>query len=125
MASSSEITGWPWWSTRSTRAKAHASGRVATAAEESGETRIWSADGKGEPIVLRGNGSPVPLLSVAFSPDGTRLVTGGPDSKAWVWRADGIGEPIPLEGYEHVWSVGFSPDGKSVVLGCGDGLVRI
>jgi len=99
--------------------------RVATASQEGNETRIWSADGKGEPIVLRGHESMVPIHSVAFSPDGTRLVTGGPDEMAWVWRADGIGEPVPLQGYENVWSVAFSPDGTRVAMGCGDGEVRI
>ena len=101
--------------------------RVATASQEGNETRIWSADGKGQPIVLAQDSAArvTPIHSVAFSPDGTRLVTGGPEDMAWVWRADGIGEPVPLQGYENVWSVSFSPDGTQVALGCGDGEVRI
>ena len=30
-----------------------------------------------------------------------------------------------MQGYENVWSVAFSPDGSHVVMGCGDGEVRI
>ena len=99
--------------------------RVATAVEDTGEARIWSADGKGEPIVLRGRESRPRIQSIAFSPDGARVVTGGPGQKAWVWRADGIGDPIPLAGYEHIWGVAFSPDGSRIAMGCGDGRVLI
>ena len=65
------------------------------------------------------------MHSVAFSPDGAQVLTGGPWDRAWLWRADGTGSPIELEGNENMWGGDFSPDGKRIVMGCGDGEVRI
>ena len=64
--------------------------------------------------ILRGHGAPV--LSAAFSPDGTRIVTAGTDRTARVWRADGKGDPVVLRGHtDAVWIAAFSPDSKRVV----------
>ena len=46
---------------------------------------MWAADGSGEPVVLRGHQGPV--LSAAWSPDGTRIVTASEDGTARVWAA--------------------------------------
>jgi WD40 repeat protein len=44
---------------------------------------VWDADGRGEPLLLRGHRGGV--LNVAFGPDGTRLYSAGEDGlvKAW------------------------------------------
>ena len=65
--------------------------------------------------------------SVAFSPDGKRVVTGSGDNTARVWDLSG---PTPaatvLEGHRGpVNSVAFSPDGKRVVTGSGDNTARV
>jgi WD40 repeat protein len=69
------------------------------------------------------------VLSVAFSPDGKRVVSGSEDKTIRIWDAQ-TGHPVlePLEGHtDLVLSVAFSPDGKRVVSGSGsdDKTIRI
>ena len=59
------------------------------------------------------------MSSVAFSPDGKRIVTGSADNTVRLWEADS-GKPIgePMKGHtDRVQSVAFSPDGKRIVSG--------
>jgi WD40 repeat protein len=68
-----------------------------------------------------------PVTSVAFSPDGRRVVTGSRDNTARVWD---LSSPTPvasrLEGHQRdVTSVAFSPDGRRVVTGSGDNTARV
>ena len=86
--------------------------------------RVWRADGSGEPVVLRGHEGAV--SRPAFSPDGTRIVTGSGDSTARVWRADGSGEPAgPARPRGAVLSAGFSPDGTRIVTASLDNTARV
>jgi WD40 repeat protein len=66
------------------------------------------------------------VASVAYSPDGRRIVSGGGDGSVRQWDA-AKGQPIgaPLEGHKvGVASVAYSPDGRRIVSGGGDGTVR-
>jgi WD40 repeat protein len=56
--------------------------RVVTASNDA-TARVWSADGAGEPIVLRGHDKEV--WSAAFSPNGRRVVTASRDGTARIW----------------------------------------
>jgi hypothetical protein len=66
------------------------------------------------------------VWSVAFSPDGQRIVSGSWDNTVRLW--DSTGTPIgpPFQGHTAaVWSVAFSPDGQRIVSGSWDNTVRL
>ncbi|WP_437995523.1 protein kinase [Sorangium sp. So ce185] len=97
--------------------------RIVTASADRA-ARVWSADGTGEPIVLRGHTAQVE--SAAFSPDGRRVVTGAQDRTARVWNADGAGEPIVLRGHDdRVYAAAFSPDAARIVTASADRTARV
>src|SRR5438105_565359 len=63
------------------------------------------------------------VWSVAFSPDGKRIVSGGRDQTVKVWDAQTGTETLSLKGHtDWVNSVAFSPDGKRIASGSGGGL---
>ena len=62
-----------------------------------------------------------PILSVAYSPDGRRIVTGGADHTARVWDAASGKLEFSLEGHsDAVSSVTFSPNGQRILTGSWD-----
>ncbi|KAL1690695.1 hypothetical protein GGG16DRAFT_55096 [Schizophyllum commune] len=67
------------------------------------------------------------VLSVAYSPDGTKIVAGLSDHTLRLWDA-GTGRQIGagIRGHERVvCSVAFSPDGSRIASGSGDNTVRL
>ena len=75
--------------------------------------------------MLKGHSSAV--LSIAFSPDGKKIVSGSYDQTIRVWDAETGKEIIPpLEGHSgYVNSVAFSPEGKKIVSGSYDKTIRV
>lgn len=70
---------------------------------------------------------PNDIQSVAFSPKGSRILTGGGDNTVRVWdptTLDEIGNPL-VGHHGQVSSVTFSPDGTRFVSGGFDGSVRV
>jgi WD40 repeat protein len=65
------------------------------------------------------------VYSVAYSPDGAWLASGGADNKVKIWTADGVLK-FALAGHDHdVTSVKFTPDNAFLVTGGRDGNVKI
>ena len=66
------------------------------------------------------------VTSVAFSRDGTRIVSGSADFSARVWDALTGDELKTLNGHtDDVRSVAFSSDGTRIVSGSHDSSVRV
>jgi WD40 repeat protein/tetratricopeptide (TPR) repeat protein len=94
---------------------------AATVFEGGCEARVWDVATGRHLHVLRGHtpGANLGISSVAFSPDGKRIVTGGMDGLVKVWDAQTGKELKSLKHATHVRSVVFSPDSKWIASGAG------
>jgi WD40 repeat protein len=89
-----------------------------------GEVTVWDAQNGQETLALKGHSGRV--NSVAFSPDGKRLVSGSEDGTLKVWDAGSGQETLSLMAHTNgVYSVAFSPDGKRLVSGGWDKTVKV
>ena len=65
------------------------------------------------------------VYSIAFSPDGSRIVSSSSDNTIRLWD-EGTGDAIvkPLEEHSsYIYSVAFSPDGSRIVSGSSDNTI--
>jgi WD40 repeat protein len=86
--------------------------------------RAWDAAIGNAIAVLRGHKRSV--LSAAFSPDGSRIVTVSEDKTARVWDAAAGRAIAVLSGHkDEVWSAAFSPDGSRIVTASWNGTARV
>ena len=93
----------------------HPDGRsLVTATVEQSEVQIWDAETLGQIAVLKGHD--LPVLSVAFSPDGRRVVTGSLDKTARLWDLETQEQLAVLKGHDDlILDATFSPDGRRIV----------
>jgi WD40 repeat protein len=86
--------------------------------------KVWDAATGAEVMTLRGHFGWI--LSIAFSPDGERIVSGSSDKTVKVWDAATGAEIMTLRGHKlGVADVAFSPDGKRIVSGSNDGTIKV
>ena len=86
-----------------------------------GVDQMWSP----ELMELQGHSGLV--YSVAFSPDGSKIVSGSEDKTIRVWDVStGIEVLPPLRGHDGtILSVAWSPDGSKIISGSADKIIRI
>ena len=65
------------------------------------------------------------FCSAAFSPDGTKIVTGAKNKTACVWDATTGQKLLTLQHVDRVRTATFSPDGKKIATSSDDGIARI
>jgi len=68
------------------------------------------------------------IYSVAFSPNGSKIVSGSCDNTIQIWDASTGVEMLLLllQGHDgDIYSVAFSPDGSKIVSGSGDKPIQI
>ena len=87
-----------------------------------GETAVvWHGGDQQRATALRGDSGD--LKAGAFSPDGTRVVTAGPDGA--LWSASSGRRLAVFRHGDTVNAAAFSPDGRTIVTAGSDGTVRL
>jgi hypothetical protein len=89
---------------------------------------VWDASNLAAGPLAMGSGHTSYVRSVAYSPDGSRIVSGSDDNTVRVWDASNLAAGPLATGSGHtgsVRSVAYSPDSSRIVSGSYDNTVRV
>ena len=112
-------------------------GKTLASGSDDNTIRLWNVDtGETERILTghagefegvdNGPSSVEGVKSVAFSPDGKTLASGGGDNVIHLWDIGTGKSKMTLVGHTHwVFSLAFSPDGKTLASGSVDSDIRL
>jgi WD40 repeat protein/serine/threonine protein kinase len=91
------------------------------AAATYGTVKVWDAETGREQLSLSGREEPWHRLArIAFTADGRRLASAGPDQTVKVWDADTGAELLSAKSPGELTGISFSPDGKSLAHASGE-----
>jgi WD40 repeat protein/serine/threonine protein kinase len=86
--------------------------------------RLWNATSG--TLLRRFEGHRAPVHVAVFSPDGSRIATGGADRVVRVWHTAGTGEPLVLTGHDGgIRALAFSPDGSALAAATAGRVARL
>ena len=112
-------------------------GKTLASGSDDNTVRLWSVDtGETQRILTahagevegvdNGHSSVEGVKSVAFSPDGKTLASGGGDNVIHLWDIETGKRKMTLVGHTHwVFSLAFSPDGRTLASGSVDSDIRL
>jgi WD40 repeat protein/tRNA A-37 threonylcarbamoyl transferase component Bud32 len=109
--------------------------RIASGGEDN-TIKLWDAERGTELATLKAqiekghatiiNGVAISVVwSIAFSPDGKRIASGGDDRTIKLWDVESGAKRATLKGAGVAYGIAFSPDGKRLASASGDGTIKL
>jgi WD40 repeat protein len=105
-------------------------GKFLASVGDDGRILVWDLQaGDGNPLIASDTGHIGSIFNVKFTPDGKQIVSTGADARVIVWDFDPVthtlSQHVQLYGHtDRIWGLDVSPDGKHVLTGSNDFVVR-